>query len=142
VPKAKFLGAHFAPYVVLPFANGSLTASGPLGVAPFGIKRRGTGFADMWVEPVNLAWHFSRADFNVGYGFVAPTGRYSSAPGTTNNVGSGYWGNNVTSGTTVYLTKNKATTANLFHRLGIHGQKQGRTLHRAKLLPWSGGLGR
>jgi hypothetical protein len=141
VPKAKFLGAHFAPYVVLPFANGSLTASGPLGVAPFGINAGGTGFADMWVEPVNLAWHFSRADFNVGYGFVAPTGRYSSAPGTTNNVGSGYWGNNVTSGTTVYLTKNKGTTANLFTDWEVHGQKQGTNLTPGQAFTMEWGFG-
>jgi hypothetical protein len=62
-----------------------------------------------------------RADFNVGYSFVAPTGRY--AAGASNNVGSGYWGNNITSGTTFYITKNKATSANLATDWEIHGQK-------------------
>lgn len=66
----------------------------------------------MFVEPLNLGWHFAkRVDFNVGYAFTAPTGRYTG--GATNNVGSGYWGNDITSGTTVYLTKNHGTTANL-----------------------------
>jgi hypothetical protein len=141
VPKAKFLGAHFAPYVVLSFANGSLTASGPLGVAPFGVDAGGEGFADTYVEPVNLAWHFSRADINVGYGFTAPTGRYSSAPGTTNNVGSGYWGNNLTSGTTVYLTKNKGTTANLFTDWEIHGKKEGTNLTPGQAFTMEWGFG-
>ena len=125
VPHFKVLGGHFAPFVILPFANGSLTASGPLGIAPFGINAGGMGLADMWVQPLNIGWHFSRVDFSVGDGFVAPTGRYSSAPGTTNNVGSGYWGNDVTSGTTIYLTKNKGTTANLFTDWEVHGRKQG-----------------
>ena len=52
-----------------------------------------------------------------------PTGRYSSAPGTTNNIGSGYWGNDITSNTTFYVTKNKGTSANLATIWEIHGQK-------------------
>ena len=125
VPKFKILGGHFAPFVILPFANGSLTASGPLGIPAFGINAGGAGLADIWVQPINIGWNFSRVSFSVGDGFIAPTGRYSSAPGTTNNVGSGYWGNDLVSGTTFYLTKNKGTTANLFTDWEVHGQKQG-----------------
>jgi hypothetical protein len=124
VPKRKFLGGYFMPYVVLSVANGSLDASGPLERPQFGVNAGGVGFADMYVQPLNLGWHLKRADMNVGYGFTAPTGRYSSAPGTTNNVGSGYWGNDLTTNTTLYLTKNKGTSANLATIWEIHGQKQ------------------
>jgi hypothetical protein len=124
VPNHKFLGGYFMPYVVLAVANGSLTASGPLEIPEFGINAGGFGFADMYVQPVNMGWHLKRADINAGYGFTAPTGRYSSARGTTNNVGSGYWGNDITANTTVYLTKNKGTSANLATIWEIHGQKQ------------------
>jgi hypothetical protein len=123
VPNHKFLGGYFVPYIVLPVANGSLTASGPNDLPEFGISGGGEGFADMYVEPVNLGWHLKRADVIAGYGFTAPTGRYSSAPGTTNNVGSGYWGNDITTNTTAYLTKNKGTSANLATVWEIHGQK-------------------
>ena len=58
-----------------------------------------------------MGWHLKRADVNAGYAFLAPTGRYTA--GASNNVGSGYWGNNITSGTTFYITKNKVTSANL-----------------------------
>jgi hypothetical protein len=119
----KFLGGYFMPYVVLPFANGSLTASGPLNLPQFGINGGGYGLADMYVQPLNIGWHLKRADVIAGYGFTAPTGRYSAAPGTTDNVGSGYWGNNITTNTTVYLTKNKGTSANLATVWEIHGQK-------------------
>jgi len=61
---------HFAPFVILPFANGSLTASGPLGIAPFGINAGGMGLADIWVQPLNIGWHFSRVDFSVGDGLL------------------------------------------------------------------------
>jgi hypothetical protein len=38
-------------------------------------------------------------------------------------VGSGYWGNDITSGTTFYITKNKGTSANLSTAWEIHGQR-------------------
>jgi hypothetical protein len=71
-----------------------------------------------------MGWHFKRADFNVGYAFIAPTGRFVPA-GASDNVGSGYWGNDITSGTTYYVTKNKGTTANLFTDFESHRQKTG-----------------
>jgi len=43
----------------------------------------------------------SRAGAQIGYAFVAPTGRF--APGASNNVGSGYWGNNLNKGTSASL---------------------------------------
>jgi len=119
VPKFKVLGATFAPYAAVNFANGSLVA-GLVGTN-LSANGGGEGLADTWVEPVNLGWHLKRADFNVGYAFIAPTGRYTA--GASNNVGSGYWGNHITSGTTFYITKNKGTTANLFTDWEIHGQK-------------------
>jgi hypothetical protein len=55
--------------------------------------------------------------------FTAPTGQFTQ--GASNNVGSGYWGNDITSGTTLYITKNQATTANLATAWEIHGEKRG-----------------
>lgn len=40
------------------------------------------------------------------------------------NVGSGYWGNNITGAATVYLTKNKGTSANLFTDWEAHGSRE------------------
>ena len=57
-----------------------------------------------------------------GYSFVAPTAGTRREPAIA--VGSGYWGNDITSGTTLYITKNHATTANLTTDWEIHGQKQ------------------
>jgi hypothetical protein len=122
VPKHKFLGATFFPYVVLAAANGSLVAD-LVNLPNLSANGGGEGFADMYVEPLNLGWHLKHADVAVGYGFTAPTGRFT--PLASNNVGSGYWGNDFTTNTTVYLTKNKATTANLATIWEIHGQKDG-----------------
>jgi hypothetical protein len=121
VPKGKFFGAKFGPYIVAPtIANGSLTL-GAINFPNLTVNAGGAGIADIWVEPVNLGWSWKRADVNVGYAFTAPTGRYT--PGASDNVGSGYWGNNITTGSTVYLTKNKGTSANLFTNWETHGSK-------------------
>lgn len=122
IPKHKFLGGYFMPYFLLNYATGELVAELTLGETNLGGAGGGSGFADMYVQPLNLGWHFGkRVDFVAGYGFTAPTGRYTA--GATNNVGSGYWGNNITSATTLYITKNKATTANLASDWEIHGQR-------------------
>ena len=124
VPAHKFLDGYFAPYVSINYATGSLVADipeipGVISGASLGAG--GSGLADTYVQPVNMGWHFGkRVDFNAGYAFLAPTGRYTA--GASNNVGSGYWGNNITSGTTLYITKNQGTTANLATDWEIHGQ--------------------
>jgi hypothetical protein len=121
VPKHKILGGYFMPYVAINVANGSLVAD--INGTNLGASAGGSGLADTYVQPLNLGWHFGkRVDFNAGYGFAAPTGRYTA--GANNNVGSGYWGNNITSGTTLYITKNQGTTANLFTDWEIHGPKK------------------
>lgn len=110
VPKHKFLGGYFMPYIDINFATGSLVADIPGKNLTAG--GGGSGFADTYVEPLLMGWHFGkRVDFNAGYAFVAPTGRFTA--GASNNVGSGYWGNFITSGATLYITKNQGTTANL-----------------------------
>jgi hypothetical protein len=109
------------PYVALNYVNGELVAEIPaLNLSAGG---GGSGFADMYVQPLNLGWHLKRADVVVGYAFTAPTGRFTA--GASDNVGSGYWGNNITTGTTFYITKNKGTSANLATDWEVHGKKVG-----------------
>ncbi|WP_433966875.1 SphA family protein [Tunturiibacter gelidiferens] len=137
VPKKKILGASFAPYISLNVANGSLVAD--ISGTNLGATGGGSGFADLFVQPVNLGWHLKRADIVAGYAFFAPTGRFSA--GARNNVGSGYWGNDLTFGTTVYVTKNKGTSLNLFTDWETHGQKTGTALTPGKTFTIEWGAG-
>jgi hypothetical protein len=122
VPKHKFLGGYFMPYIALNYANGELVAN--ITGTNLNTGGGGSGFADTFVEPLQMGWHFGkRVDFVAGYAFTAPTGRFTQ--GASNNVGSGYWGNDLTTGTTLYVTKNKATSANLVTAWEIHGEKDG-----------------
>ena len=83
----------------------------------------GGGLADLWLQPFNFGWHLKRADIQLMDGWLIPTGRYS--PGASNNVGTGYFGNHLQTGTTYYITKNKGTSANLFTDWEVHGTRQG-----------------
>jgi hypothetical protein len=56
-------------------------------------------------------------------------------------VGSGYWGNNITSGTTLYISKNHATTANLTTDWEIHGQKSGTNITPGQAITMERGFG-
>lgn len=123
VPKFKILGGNFGFMIAQPtVANGSLVID--IGNPPkFPVNGGGYGFTDTYVQPVTLGWHLKRLDFYGGYAFFAPTGRYT--PGASNNIGSGYWGNDLLTGTTFYVTKNKGTSVNLFTNWEFHGSKQG-----------------
>ena len=137
VPKHKFLGGYFMPYIALTYANGELVAN--ITGTNLSTGGGGSGFADMYVQPLNLGWHLKQADVNVGYAFTGPTGRFTQ--GASNNVGSGYWGNNITSGTTFYITKNKGTSANLATDWEIHGQKSGTNITPGQAFTMEWGLG-
>jgi hypothetical protein len=138
IPKHKFLGGYLVPFYVLTLANGSLVAD--LGNPPrFPASGGGQGVGDMYFQPLNLAWHLKRADIKVGDGFFAPTGRYT--PGATNNIGSGYWGDDITTNTTLYLKKNKGTQASLATIWEIHGEKRGTNITPGQTFTMEWGLG-
>ena len=122
VSKKKILrGAKFSLSATLPIANNSLTsdAVGPIS--------GGGGFADSYYQPFILGWQKERAAIRAVYGFLAPTGQFKA--GQNNNVGSGYWTHAISSGQTVYLTKNKATSVSAFQMYEIHTTQSGTNIH-------------
>jgi hypothetical protein len=124
VPKFKILGAKFSSMVAFPtIATGSLTL--PFLGNGVTVGTGGFGLADTWFQPATLGWHLPGADVWTAYAFMAPTGRYTS--GVTNNIGSGYWGNDFAGGGTFYLTKDTGTTANFMGNWEIHGSKTTRS---------------
>ncbi len=133
VPPVTVLGGKLAFSAVLPAANGSLT------LPQFGVGAGGYGYADTWLQPLTLGWKKARVDFNVGYGLTVPTGRY--VDGATSNVGSGYWGHNLLSNWTVYLTKNRMTTADLATVWEIHSKKDGSNVTPGQAFTIEWGLG-
>jgi len=100
----------------------------------------GPGLSDMYVQPLNLGWHTDRADTLVGYGFFAPTGRYTA--GADDNTGLGMWGHEVFAGTTVFFDERKAWNAATIGAVEFHSGKQDSDAQVGTLLTLEGGFGR
>lgn len=125
VANQKFLGGNIGGMIIFPTpATGSLVAdiSNPQ-FPDLSAAAGGSGLADLWIQPIGLGWHLKRADIQVMDAVMIPSGRYS--PGAANNVGTGYLGNHLQSGTTFYITKNKGTSANLYTNWEVHGERDG-----------------
>lgn len=116
VTKWKFLGANVGFMADVPIANVSIVA--PLLSPP---EAGGIGVGDLYIQPVNLGWHLKRADLQVSYGFMAPTGRYS--PGASDNIGSGYWGHWLQFAGTFYFDKMKMWQVSVYNNYEIHHSK-------------------
>jgi hypothetical protein len=122
VPNTKFLGGNIAFQMVFPtLANGSLVADFTK-FPNLGVTGGGEGVGDLWIQPITIGWHLKRADIIVADAFMVPTGRY--APGASDNIGSGYFGNHLQSSATVYVTKNRGTSVNVYTDYEVHGNRQ------------------
>lgn len=122
VSKNKILGgAHYSAIATLPFAKNDLTSDihGPIS--------GGGGFADSFYVPLIFGWNRKRVGLRILYGFLAPTGRF--AAGATNNVGSGYWTNTLSSGQTVYVTKDKSWALSAYEMYEFHSTQEGTGTH-------------
>ena len=125
VPNMKLFGGNIG-FMIMPvtYASGSLDADISNPQFPnLGVTAGGTGLADLFIQPFTIGWHRKRFDLIVADAFMVPTGRFT--PGASNNVGTGYFGNHFQTGTTFYITKNRATSANLFTDWEVHEAKQG-----------------
>ncbi len=122
VSKRKILGgANYSAVATLPFAKNDLTSN------INGNISGGGGFADSYYIPLILGWNKERVSIRLLYGFLAPTGRYASD--ASNNVGSGYWTNAISSGQTFSLTRDKAWALSTFEMYEFHTTQEGTQTH-------------
>jgi len=145
VTPKKVFGAHLGMMAALPIAKGSLEAPG------FGLSEKAsTGLSDLYVMPVQLGWHFDRADAIAGVGFFAPTGRHSA--GASDNLGKGMWSYEVSAGGTAYLDSKRSLSVSTTAYWETHGRKEGevhveenvsiRNIKVGQLLTLEGGIGK
>jgi hypothetical protein len=144
VSPKKFLGAHYGAMAVMPFANGSLEAPG-LSLS----EKASTGPSDLYVMPLQLGWHITRADVTAGLAFFAPTGRHSA--GASDNLGKGMWSYEVSGGVTVYLDERRTISFATTAYWETHSKKNGevriddttvKDVAVGQLLTLEGGLGK
>lgn len=118
VTPKKLFGANIGMMAVLPFGSGSLEAPG-LGLS----EEASRGLSDLYVMPLQLGWHFARADAIAGVGLFAPTGRYTA--GASDNLGKGMWSYEVSGGGTFYLDRQRSFSVSTTAFWETHGKKEG-----------------
>jgi hypothetical protein len=114
-------GAHYSAIATLPVAKNDLTSD------VLGNITGGSGFADSYYVPLVLGWNKERVALRILYGFLAPTGRF--AAGASDNVGSGYWTQTVSSGQTFYFTKSKLLALSAYEIYEFHSTQEGTGIH-------------
>jgi hypothetical protein len=127
--KVKILGATYGAQLVPIFMNQRLS------VAEDRRERENAfGFADLYVQPINLGWRTKRADFLAAYGFFAPTG---SGTRTLD-----MWAHELVAGTTIYFDDGKSWHAAGTMFYDINQRKQSEDIKVGNYLTIEGGVGR
>lgn len=83
VTSKKLLGGLYGFQVLFPVGANNRIQGTEINQNP------GAGLTDSVVAPINLGWHFARADATAGYSIFVPTGRYTD--GASDNTGFGMW---------------------------------------------------
>ena len=99
----------------------------------------GAGLTDSVITPISLGWHVKRADATVGYTIFAPTGRYTD--GANDNTGLGMWGQELSVGTTVYLSASRQWHAATLASFDFQSKKEDSETKVGNVMNLEGGLG-
>jgi hypothetical protein len=97
------------------------------------------GPTDLYLQPLNLGWHFPRADLTLWYALTAPSGRY--VLDGSENSGLGMWANEYGLGGTVYFDRAKEWHASTMATYVSAGAKQGTPRRPGSALTLEGGAG-
>lgn len=134
VTPMKVLGAHYGAQVI-PIAYMKSRIEGNSLDVPGSF-----GFTDIYFQPIWLGWETPRADYSAGWGFFAPTGKWTL--GSTDNAGLGMWSHDLQAGTTVHLDKNREWATSGLATLELHSTKSDSDLQVGNILTLEGGTGR
>ena len=133
VTTKKILGGFYGYQILFPVGANNRIQGTEIDQNP------GAGLTDSVVQPLNLGWHFKRADAMATYTIYLPTGRYSD--GAANNTGFGMWGNEVSFGTTVYLNAKKQYHAGTQASISFQSKKEDSETKVGTNLVLEGGIG-
>ena len=133
VTKKKILGAHYGMEVLFPLGMNNRIQGTEIDANP------GAGLTDTLIEPLQLGWHFKRADAVAGYAIFVPTGRYTD--GAQNNTGLGMWAQEISFGTTVYLNEAKQYHAATLVSFDFQSKKEDSETKVGNAMNLEGGVG-
>jgi hypothetical protein len=108
VPDFEVLGGHLGAFGVVPFQSPSVQVAVET-VFDLGldVDSNTFGLGDVFVQPVWLGWGGKHWDAGFAYGVYAPTGRYEG--GEDDNLGLGFWTNQLQATGAWYPFENRAT---------------------------------
>jgi hypothetical protein len=147
----KILGANYGFILDVPFAI--VNASGAASLEPVLSRPRnssstsfqGAGeitkgsIGDIYLEPINLGWHFSQLDVIASSGVMMPSGPYNAnAP---LNIGYGHWTGLFGLGGVAYADKERTWSLSIYSHYETYGSQMGRdyTLGDAVPFEWAAG---
>jgi hypothetical protein len=113
------LGANLKGIFSRDFSTGAAFSRSGTSTAPFNL-------ADIYVEPINLGWHWSQLDVLATFGFFAPSGSYNSS--NLINNGLGRWGEMGGLGAVGYLDAERTWSVSAMTRYITHEAQQGQDI--------------
>lgn len=131
------LGIKYGAVITPTFANANLDALASSAFARGGsLSAGGSGAGDLFVQPVWLGKTLDHWDFALAYGFHAPVGKYNTdtvvVPGVgpvkteaSDNIGFGFWTQQVQGAAAWYPMDNKGTAVLTALTYETNGKKQG-----------------
>ena len=131
VTKFKILGANYGASLLICFTSNKIEGNTIQSSSSF-------AFSDMYIQPLQLGWHFKQFDVTIGYGLYMPTGRYE--PGGDNNSGMGMWTNEFSVGGTWYMDKRKSFNISTIVFYETHSDKKDTDLRVGDVITLEGGL--
>jgi hypothetical protein len=133
VTTKKVLGGFYAYEILFPVGANNRLQGTEIEQNP------GAGITDSVVSPIQIGWHFKRADALASYSLFVPTGRYED--GAKNNTGFGMWGHEFAVGTTVYLDAKKAYHAATIMSFDVQSKKEDSETKVGNQINFEGGVG-
>jgi hypothetical protein len=146
----KIFGANYGLFVDIPFAIADASGAGSL--EPVLSLDRGTlnlpsqqnsggstkgSIADMYVEPIDLGWHFKYYDATVSSGFFAPSGPYNAQ--TKLNIGYGHWTGVFGAGAVAYADEAHTWSLSIYAHYLLYASQMGRNYTLGDEVPFEWG---
>jgi hypothetical protein len=146
----KVLGANYGFNLILPFAIADASGSAALqpvlslpgtsaGLPPAangGGSTKGS-IGDIYVEPVNLGWHFKQLDLMASSGFFAPSGLYNADAKL--NIGFGHWTGVFGLGAVAYADPERSWSLSIYSHYLLYASQMGRDYTLGDVVPFEWG---
>lgn len=124
-------GAHYGASILIPFVKNRIEGN-------LVSTNSSLAFTDLYIQPVQLGWRLTRADFLFGYGLYIPTGKYTL--GDDGNTGLGMWTNEFSVASTLYFNRAKTFNFSTIVFYATNSKKKGTDIKAGDILTLEGGL--